>query len=28
LAKGRALINAIDEALGDRGDLRVEEVEQ
>ena len=28
LAKGRALINAIDEALGDRGDLRVEEAEQ
>jgi anthranilate synthase component 1 len=28
LAKGRALVNAIDEALGDRGDLRVEEVGQ
>ncbi|EJN60590.1 aminodeoxychorismate synthase, component I [Halogranum rubrum] len=28
LAKGRALVNAIDEALGERGDLRVEEVER
>jgi anthranilate synthase component 1 len=27
LAKGRALVNAIDEALGDRGDLRVEREE-
>ncbi|SDM11802.1 anthranilate synthase component 1 [Halogranum gelatinilyticum] len=27
LAKGRALVNAIDEALGDRGDLRVEHEE-